>query len=85
MIGRDAVAATGGPARMARLAPRIALGRAMRDAAREIVARRGELAETAAWCAARAPRLTPDERRYREGVAQRVSRMFAFVGIDRQH
>jgi hypothetical protein len=75
----------GGTARMARLDPRIALGRAMRDAAREMVARRGPLAETAAWCAARAPRLTAEERRYREGVAQRVSRMFAFVGIDRQH
>lgn len=70
---------------MLRLAPRIALGRAMRAEAREIVADRGPLAEAAAWWAARAPQLSPEERAYREGVAQRVSRMFAFVGIDHRH
>jgi hypothetical protein len=84
MIG-DPELATDLPPPLQRLGPRIALGRAMRDEARAIVARRGRLAEAAAWCAARAPHLSMAERDYREGVAQRVSRMFAFVGIDRQH
>ena len=73
------------PGRIARLAPHLALGRAMRDEARALVARRGRHAEAAAWFAARAPHLTSDERRYREGVAQRVSRMFALVGLNRRH
>jgi hypothetical protein len=68
-----------------RLARRLAEGRAMREDARAMVARRGTLAEAAAWCLARAPHLSPDERRYREGVAQRVSRMFALVGIEHRH
>ena len=46
---------------------------------------RGRLAEAAAWTAARAPDLEDDERAFREAVAVRVSRMFAFVGSDRQH
>ena len=75
----------GGPARIARLAPHIALGRAMRDEAHALVARRGRHAEAAAWLAARAPHLTADERRYREGIAQRVSRMFALIGTGRWH
>lgn len=73
------------PAPLARLAPRIARGRAMRTAARAIVATRGPLAERAAWLAARLPGLDAEERAWREGVATRVSRMFAFVGRDRPH
>ena len=59
---------------------RLALGRAVRDQARATVASRGRLAETAAWTAARAPGLPDAERRFRELVAARVSRMFAYVG-----
>lgn len=70
---------------LARLDERIALGRAIRDRARETVEARGRLAEAAAWTAARAPGLTPAERAFREAVAARVSRMFAFVGIEKQH
>jgi hypothetical protein len=73
------------PAPLAHLAPRIARGRAIRTAARAIVATRGDLAERAAWIAARAPGLDADERAWREGVAARISRMFAFVGRDRRH
>lgn len=68
-----------------RLDQRIALGRAIRDRATETVAERGRLAEAAAWAAARAPHLTGAERDFREQVARRVSRMFAFVGIEKQH
>jgi hypothetical protein len=57
----------------------------MRRQARAMVLARGPLAEQAAWTAARAPGLSDDERRFREGVAVRVSRMFAFVGIEHQH
>ena len=70
---------------LARLDERIALGRAIRDRARETVETRGRLAEAAAWSAARAPGLSPSERDFREAVAARVSRMFAFVGIEKQH
>jgi hypothetical protein len=68
-----------------RLGPRLELGRAMRRQARAMVMTRGPLAERAAWTAARAPGLSDEERRFREGVANRVSRMFAFVGIEHQH
>ena len=68
-----------------RLGPRLELGRAMRRQARAMVEARGPLAERAAWSAAREPGLSDDERRFREGVAYRVSRMFAFVGIEHQH
>ena len=68
-----------------RLDERLAVGRAIRDRASETVANRGRLAETAAWAAARAPGLSDRERAFREAVAVRVSRMFAFVGIERQH
>jgi hypothetical protein len=70
---------------LARLDARIALGRAIRDRARETVETRGRLAEAAAWSAARAPGLTPTERAFREAVAARVSRMFAFVGSEKRH
>ena len=70
---------------LARLDERIALGRAIRDRATETVEARGRLAEAAAWSAARAPGLSPGERAFREAVAIRVSRMFAFVGIEKQH
>ena len=70
---------------LARLDERIALGRAIRDQAGETVATRGRLAEAAAWSAARAPGLSAGERAFREAVARRVSRMFAFVGIEKQH
>ena len=70
---------------LARLDERIALGRAIRDRATETVEARGRLAEAAAWIAARAPGLSPGERAFREAVAIRVSRMFAFVGMDKQH
>ena len=70
---------------LARLDERIALGRAIRDRATETVEARGRLAEAAAWSAARAPGLSPGERAFREAVAIRVSRMFAFVGMDKQH
>jgi hypothetical protein len=69
----------------ARLGPRIALGRAIRTEAQRLVTTRGELAERAAWAAARAPALEAHEQAFREAVAARVSRMFAFVGCDRQH
>jgi hypothetical protein len=68
-----------------RIEHRIALGRAIRAEAQAVVATRGRLAETAAWLAARRPGLSDSERAFREFVAQRVSRMFAFVGIERQH
>jgi len=64
---------------------RIALGRAIRDRAAATVTDRGRLAEAAAWAAARAPGLDEAERAFREAVAVRVSRMFAFVGIEKQH
>jgi hypothetical protein len=70
---------------LVRLGPRLEIGRAMRRQARAMVLARGPLAERAAWSAARAPDLSDDERRFREGVAIRVSRMFAFVGIEHQH
>jgi hypothetical protein len=68
-----------------RLDGRLAVGRAIRQRASETVASRGRLAERAAWAAARAPGIDDDERAFREAVAIRVSRMFAFVGSDRQH
>jgi hypothetical protein len=68
-----------------RLDRRLAVGRAIRDRASETVAARVRLAETAAWAAARAPGLSDRERAFREAVARRVSRMFAFVGIERRH
>ena len=68
-----------------RLDERIALGREIRDRAMTTVKTRGRLAEAAAWAAARAPGLSDDEQTFREAVAVRVSRMFAFVGIDKQH
>jgi len=68
-----------------RLDNRIALGRAIRAEAREIVGRRRRLAETVAWIRARDPGLSDEERFFREAVAARVSRMIAFVGHDRQH
>ncbi len=71
--------------RLSRFEDRIALGRAIRAQAAETVRERGRTAEAAAWIAARAPDLTEDERRFREAVAVRVSRMFAFVGIEKQH
>lgn len=64
---------------------RIALGRAIRAEAQRVVAERGRLAEAAAWAAARDPRLSSDERSFREAVAGRVSRMFALVGRERKH
>ena len=70
---------------LARLDERIALGRAIRDRAEETVEARGRLAEAAAWAAARAAGLTPEERHFREAVAIRVSRLFAFVGMEKQH
>ena len=70
---------------LARLDERLALGRAIREQAAETVEARGRLAEAAAWTAARAPDLDPGERAFREAVAARVSRMFAFVGIERRH
>ena len=70
---------------LARLDERLALGRAIRARAVETVENRGRLAEAAAWTAARAPGLTEAERGFREAVAVRVSRMFAFVGIEKQH
>jgi hypothetical protein len=70
---------------LARLDERLALGRAIRERAEETVEARGRLAEAAAWTAARAPGLEPGERAFREAVAVRVSRMFAFVGIERRH
>jgi len=68
-----------------RLDERIALGRAIRDCALATVEERGRLAEAAAWAAARLPDLSGSEREFREHVAMRVSRMFAFVGIEKQH
>jgi hypothetical protein len=70
---------------LARLDDRIALGRAIREAAQALVRRRRRRAEAAAWAAARAPGLNDEERAFREAVALRVSRMFAFVGSDRRH
>jgi hypothetical protein len=71
--------------RIASLDDRIALGRAIRDRAAATVTDRGRLAEAAAWAAARAPGIDDTERAFREAVAVRVSRMFAFVGIEKQH
>jgi hypothetical protein len=68
-----------------RLGDRIALGRAIRAEAQAIVRSRQRLAETAAWTAARAPGLSDEDRRFREAVAARVSRMFAFIGSEHQH
>jgi hypothetical protein len=68
-----------------RLGRRIALGRAIRAEAERLVRDRGALAEAAAWTAARNPGLSPRDRRFREAVAVRVSRMFALVGHDRPH
>ena len=68
-----------------RIGERIALGRAIRDEALTVVRTRKRLAETAAWTAARAPGLSDSERDFREAVAVRVSRMFAFVGIEHRH
>ena len=70
---------------IARLDDRIALGRAIRDRAAATVSDRGRPAEAAAWAAARAPGLDDAERAFREAVAIRVSRLFAFVGIEKQH
>jgi hypothetical protein len=70
---------------LARLDKRLALGRAIREQAVETVEARGRLAEAAAWTAARAPDLSDAERAFREAVAARVSRMFAFVGSERRH
>lgn len=69
----------------ARVSERVALGRAIREEADRVVATRGALAEAAARTRARAPDQSTAERRFREAVAARVSRMFAFVGSDRQH
>jgi hypothetical protein len=69
----------------ARLGARIALGRAIRAEAQTVVETRGRLAEAAAWAAARAPGLTESERLFREAVAARVSRMFAFIGTGKRH
>jgi hypothetical protein len=71
--------------RIASLDDRIALGRAIRARAAATVSARGGLAEAAAWAAARAPGIDETERAFREAVAVRVSRMFAFVGIEKQH
>lgn len=68
-----------------RIGEHVALGRAIRDEAEQVVARRGALAEAAAWLRARAPGQSEAERGFREAVAARVSRMFAFVGIERRH
>lgn len=68
-----------------RLDARLALGRAVREQATATVATRGRMAEAAAWSAARAPDLPDAERRFRELVAARVSRMFAFVGSETRH
>jgi hypothetical protein len=68
-----------------RLGDRIELGRAIRAQAEATVQRRGRHAEAAAWTVARAPDLSEHERFFREAVAIRVSRMFAFVGIEKQH
>ena len=69
----------------ARIGERVALGRAIRDEAEHVVATRGALAEAAAWSRARLPGQSEAERSFREAVAARVSRMFAFVGIDHRH
>ncbi len=68
-----------------RLDARLALGRAIRERATATLEARGRLAEAAAWAAARAPGLNGTERDFREAVAMRVSRMFAFVGIEKRH
>lgn len=68
-----------------RLAARLTEGRAIRERATATVASRGRLAEAAAWSAARAPGLSDPERAFREAVAVRVSRMFAFIGNERVH
>jgi hypothetical protein len=70
---------------LSRLDERIALGRAIRDQASATVQTRGRQAEMAAWLAARAPDLSEAERAFQEAVAARVSRMFAFIGIEHQH
>lgn len=64
---------------------RLALGRAVREKASATVATRGQMAEAAAWTAARAPDLPEDERQFRELVAARVSRMFACPGSATLH
>lgn len=69
----------------ARIGERIALGRAIRAEAERVVAARGPLAEAAAWTLARRPGQSAAERNFREAVAVRVSRMFAFAGPDRWH
>jgi hypothetical protein len=69
----------------ARIGQRVALGRAIRAEAERVVATRGALAEAAAWSRARTPGQSEAERRFREAVAARVSRMFAFVGSDCRH
>jgi hypothetical protein len=66
------------------LSRRIALGRAIRAEAQRLVVERGRLAEAAAWSAARAPGLSERDREFREAVAVRVSRIFAFVGAERR-
>ena len=68
-----------------RLDARLALGRAIRERATATLEARGRLAEAAAWAAARAPGLNATEIDFREAVAMRVSRMFAFVGIEKRH
>ena len=68
-----------------RLDARLALGRAIRERATATLEARGRLAEAAAWAAARAPGLSATDRDFREAVAMRVSRMFAFVGIEKRH
>jgi hypothetical protein len=70
---------------LARLDERIALGREIRERATATVEERGRLAEASAWILARAPGISEAERDFREAVAVRVSRMFAFVGIEKQH
>lgn len=71
--------------KLSRVEERIALGREIRARASETVTVRGRLAEGAAWCAAREPGLSEEERDFREAVAVRVSRMFAFIGPSRRH
>lgn len=69
----------------AQLAAHIALGREIRSEAERMVATRGQLAEAAAWLAARAPGIGEDDRGFREAVAARVSRIFAVAGGDLRH
>lgn len=67
------------------LATRIALGREIRLEAERLISARGELAEAAAWLAARAPGLSERDRAFREAVAGRVSRIFALAGREQLH